>query len=227
LVSVRRFLLALLGVLAATVALAAPAVAHVSVSSEDAAPGGYAQITFSVPDESASAATTGLAVQLPNFAQVLVQPKQGWTFATTSAKLAKPITDDDGNQITSVVREVQWKATAGGVKPGSFETFTLSVGPLPKAKSVSFGAVQTYSDGKVVRWNQVAAPGSSAEPEFPKPTLRLTAADPPAASASSASSRPASASPSRAATILSIVALVVAAAALGTAVVGNARRRST
>jgi uncharacterized protein len=210
----------LAGVLAAALALAAPAFAHVTVSSDDAAPGGYAQITFAVPDESASAATTGLAVQLPDFAQVLVQPKAGWAFTTTKATLAKPITDDDGNQITSVVREVRWKATAGGIKPGSFDTFTLSVGPLPKARSVSFGALQTYSDGKVVRWNQTAAPGSTAEPDFPKPTLQL-------ASAAADPSPVATSEPSTTGvTVLSIVALVVAAAALGLAVVGNARRRS-
>lgn len=220
----RRLLVVLTGVFAGALLLAAPASAHVTVSSDDAAPGGYAQVTFAVPDESATASTTALAVQLPDFAQVLVQPRPGWAFTTTKAKLAEPITDDDGNQISSVVRQVRWKATGGGIRPGSFDTFTLSVGPLPKAKSVSFGALQTYSDGKVVTWNQVAAPGSSAEPEFPKPTLQLTAAaDPtPAAAASSSSAR----TSTTGVTVLSIVALVVAAAALGVAVVGSARRRS-
>jgi periplasmic copper chaperone A len=222
---VRRLLTVLLGVFAACLALAAPALAHVTVSSDNAVPGGYAQLTFAVPDESAKASTVGLAVELPDFAQVLVQPKPGWSFATTMARLTKPITDDDGNQITSVVREVRWKAAAGGIKPGSFDTFTLSVGPLPKARSVAFGAVQTYSDGKVVRWNQVAAPGSTAEPDFPKPTLRLSPlSDPTSTSPAAVATTSAS---NTGVLILAIVALVVAAAALGLAVVGNARRRST
>jgi uncharacterized protein len=220
---VRRFAIVLIGVLAGALALAAPAFAHVTVSSDDAAPGAYAQLTFAVPDESASASTTGFAVQLPDFAQALVQPKAGWAFSTAMAKLAKPITDDDGNQLSSVVRQVRWRSTGGRIKPGSFDTFTLSVGPLPKAKSVSFGAVQTYSDGKVVQWNQVAAPGSTAEPQFPKPTLQLTAAADPTQAA--ATSSPANSS-TTGVTVLSIVALVVATAARGVAVVGNARRRS-
>ena len=36
--------------------------------------------------------------------------------------------------------------------------------------------MQTYSDGKVVNWNEVSA-DESVEPEHPAPTLALTAAD--------------------------------------------------
>ena len=82
---------------------------------------------------------------------------------------------------------------------------------------MTFGALQTYSDGTTVAWNQTAAPGSNAEPDHPKPTLALhdrRHAAPKAASTTGA-------------TVLSIVALVVAALALGLAVVGNARRKAT
>ena len=81
---------------------------------------------------------------------------------------------------------------------------------------MSFGALQTYSDGETVAWNESAAPGSDAEPEHPKPTLTLTAAHGAAPEQASTTG----------ATVLSIVALVVAAAALGFAVVGNARRKA-
>ena len=43
---------------------------------------------------------------------------------------------------------VDWKATAGGIKPGEYVDFDLSVGPLPKATSMTFKALQTYSDGR-------------------------------------------------------------------------------
>lgn len=199
--------------------LAAPAYAHVSVSADDATPGAeVAVLTFHVPTESATASTTKLAIQLPVFSTVDVLPMTGWTFTTKTTTLAKPITTDDGDQISKAITEVDWAASpAVAIKPGEFGNFSLRVGPLPKAKSVSFGALQTYSDGTTVAWNQTAAPGSSVEPDHPKPTLTLQA------TASTAAPKPAS---TTGATVLSIVALVVAALALGVAIVGNARRKA-
>jgi Domain of unkown function (DUF1775) len=50
----------------------------------------------------------------------------------TRAKLPEPITDDDGNKVTDYPSVVDWKATAGGIKPGEYAEFQLSVGPLPR-----------------------------------------------------------------------------------------------
>jgi uncharacterized protein YcnI len=184
--------------------LAGPAAAHVSVSSDDTEPGAeVAVLTFHVPTESATASTTKLAIQLPKFDTVSVLPMTGWTFTTKKS----------GDTIS----EVDWTAaTDAAIKPGEFGDFSLRVGPLPKADGVSFGALQSYSDGTTVAWNQTAAPGSDAEPDHPKPTLTLVAeqAAPKAASTTGV-------------TVLSIVALAVAALALGVSVVGNARRRAT
>lgn len=199
--------------------LATPAYAHVSVSSDDTTPGAeVAVLTFHVPTESATASTTKLAVQLPTFSTVDVLPMTGWTFTTKTTKLAKPITTDDGDQISQAITEVDWTASAtGAIKPGEFGNFSLRVGPLPDAKQVSFGALQTYSDGTTVAWNETAAPGSNVEPEHPKPMLTLQAA-------TTDAPKPAS---TTGATILAIAALVVAALALGVAIVGNARRKAT
>jgi hypothetical protein len=46
--------------------------------------------------------------------------------------------------------------------------------------ALSFPAVQTYSDGEVVKWDQVAKDGAD-EPEHPAPTLKLAAAITPVA----------------------------------------------
>jgi uncharacterized protein YcnI len=187
--------------------LAAPAYAHVSVSSDSTEPGAeVAVLTFHVPTESATASTTKLAIQVPKFDTVDVLPMAGWTFTTKKSG--------------DTVNEIDWTASAAAaIKPGEFGDFSLRVGPLPKADEVSFGAVQTYSDGSTVAWNQTPAPGSDAEPDHPKPTLTLAAA--PAASAAPKAAN------TTGATVLSIVALVVAALALGVAVVGNARRRAS
>ncbi|HEY7049463.1 MAG TPA: YcnI family protein [Jatrophihabitantaceae bacterium] len=168
---------------AGLLALAAPASAHVTVNSPGATQGGYAVITFRVPTESDTASTTALKVQLPTdtpFASVAVQPHPGWTFTTKTIKLASPIKTDDGDEISQAVSEIDWTATsaATAIKPGEFDQFDVSVGPLPKAESVSFKAIQVYSDGSVVNWTDVPAPGSTVEPDHPAPTLQLAAAAP-------------------------------------------------
>jgi uncharacterized protein YcnI len=167
------------GVAAAVVAAGAGiASAHVTVSSTDATPGGYGTVVLTVPDESDTASTTRVRVQIPDatpLASVLVQPVPGWTVTETPHTLAKPLTDDDGNQITSAVSVIDFTATAGGIAPGQFQQFTLSVGPLPKADSITFNAVQTYSDGTEVAWIEPTVAGQP-EPEHPAPVLHLTAA---------------------------------------------------
>lgn len=174
-------LLTVAGAAAAAVCLTAlPALAHVTVSSPGATQGGYGVITFRVPTESPTASTTGLKVQLPAdapFGFLSVKPKAGWTYTVTRAKLDTPIKTDDGD-VTDYPSVVEWKVAPGGagIKPGEFEEFELSGGPMPKADSISFKAIQTYSDGKVVSWIDQAAPGSTEEPDFPAPTLTLAAA---------------------------------------------------
>jgi len=206
----------------AVLALAAPAYAHVTVSGQGATQGGYATLTFKAPTESATASTTKLEVDFPAeapIASVSVQPKPGWTWSEKTAKLATPLTDDDGNQITEAVSSITWTATGTGIRPGEFDTFNVSAGPLPKVDSLAFAAIQTYSDGSVVQWNQTAAPGSNSEPEHPKPTLTLTASS--GDSAPVASTKSSSDATSR---TLAIVALALAAVAVSLAVVNRAKR---
>ena len=205
-------------------ALAGPAAAHVTVSSTNATPGAYATVVLNVPTESDTASTTKLVVQVPPVGSVSVQPTPGWTIATKTAKLPKPITTDDG-PVTSAVSQITWTAQAGeGIPPGQFQQFFISLGPLPKASSVTFPALQYYSDGKIVRWIEKAAPGSSAEPDHPVPTLLLKAA-----AATTTAKTPATTATkvekasTTGPTVLAIAALVVAVAALGLGVVRRAK----
>jgi uncharacterized protein YcnI len=165
---------------AATVALAGaagPATAHVTVSSTDAAPGGYGKLVFRVPNESDSAATTKLQVTMPAdapFASVSTKPHPGWKVQVDEAKLPQPVEVGDVT-LTDAVRTVTWTAQGPGIEPGMFDEFELSVGPFSEdVTTLMFPAVQTYSDGEVVRWNQPTPP-DGAEPEHPAPVLELTA----------------------------------------------------
>lgn len=157
--------------------------AHVTVSAPGAiSGGGDTLITFRVPDESDAASTVGLKLRLPidkPIASVLVQPHPGWTSTTKQSKLSTPIKTDDG-EITQAVSEIDWKADLAGtgIKPGQFDQFVVIAGQLPDAGTLTFKVVQTYSDGKTTSWIDVAAPGSTAEPEHPAPVLTMGAAQP-------------------------------------------------
>jgi uncharacterized protein YcnI len=151
---------------------------HVVVSAPGATQGGYSVLTFRVPTESDTASTVGVKVQLPTdepLASVSVQPKDGWTYTVTKSTLATPITTDDG-QVTEAISEIDWTATGGGIAPGEFDQFLISVGPLPDVPTMTFKAIQHYSDNTDVAWIEEPAAGSTAEPEHRAPTLTLAAA---------------------------------------------------
>jgi uncharacterized protein YcnI len=155
---------------------AGAASAHVSVSSPDASPGGYGKIVFRVPSESAKASTVKVSVLLPTdtpLAEVSPKVMTGWSVAEQTTSLDKPITNDDGFTVSKAVSKVTWTATGAGIPPEQFDEFELSVGPFPKSvDALHFPTVQTYSNGSVVKWDEVATGG--AEPEHPAPALTLT-----------------------------------------------------
>jgi uncharacterized protein YcnI len=162
---------------------AGSASAHVTVSSPDAKPGGYAKLVFRVPSESDTAGTTKLVVSLPKdhpFASVGAQVKDGWKVEKTKEKLAAPVKVGDVN-LSEAITTVTWTAAAGGVPPNDFDEFALSVGRLPEGvDSLNFPAVQTYSDGEVVKWEEIAK-NAADKPEHPAPSLKLTTAITPVA----------------------------------------------
>ncbi|MET9557873.1 YcnI family protein [Streptomyces sp. NPDC006645] len=163
----------------AVVLLAGPALAHVGVQPVgEAAKGGYATVNFKVPNERDDASTVKLEVNFPTehpLASVSPQTVPGWKIAVTKSKLAKPI-EMHGKQITEAVSKVTWTATGdGGVAPGYFQQFPLSIGQLPEnADQLVFKTLQTYDNDEVVRW--IDAPVEGSEPESPAPVLTLTAA---------------------------------------------------
>jgi uncharacterized protein YcnI len=152
---IRRTTVATLVLLSALLAVAGPASAHVTVQPGEAVQGNYTKLTFRVPNESDTAATVKLEVELPaSIDGARTKPVPGWT-ATV-----------DG-------RTIRWEG--GRVEPGQFQEFDISVGPLPEVDQLVFKAVQTYSDGSEARWIEETVDGEE-EPERPAPVLSLTAA---------------------------------------------------
>ncbi|SCE66363.1 YcnI family copper-binding membrane protein [Micromonospora chokoriensis] len=172
--------LAITAAATAVLGFAGPASAHVTVNPKEATQGGYARVAFRVPNESDTASTNKLEVVLPENApvgSVSTMPVPGWTVATEKRKVDPPI-EVHGSQLTEAVSKITWTATGdAAVKPGQFQEFPVSMGPLPKVDTMVFKVLQTYSDGTISRWIDDPTPGGE-EPEHPAPVLTLAAAAP-------------------------------------------------
>jgi uncharacterized protein YcnI len=179
----RRAGLAIALAAGAAVALApAVAEAHVTVQPTSVPAGGFVRLDVRVPTESDTAYTKQVTLRLPpGFAEASYEPVPGWSVKVAKTKLAKPIQTDDG-PVAEQVSTITWTGhgTEGRIPPGAFQDFGLSVQVPGKAgDTLTFKALQTYSDGKVVRW--IGPSGSDA----PAPSVNVTAAG--AASAGGAS----------------------------------------
>jgi periplasmic copper chaperone A len=163
--------------LAAAVSLPGVAQAHVTIQPTTAEPGGFSVVAFRVPNERDDASTTRLQVTLPKdqpLGSVSTTPIPGWTVKTSTRQLDQPI-EMFGQQLDEVVSKVTWTATGGGIRPGEYQDFDVSLGQLPESGELVFPTLQTYSSGEKVNWNQVSA-DDAAEPEHPAPTLGIAAA---------------------------------------------------
>jgi uncharacterized protein YcnI len=173
-----------LGVLAALVgafllAGTGIAAAHVTVSSTDASAGGFGKLTFRVPNESDTASTVSVKIQIPAetpLASLRTAPVPGWTVTRTESDLNPPV-DVHGQEVSSYTSVIEFRAAdGGGIGPGEFQEFALSGGPFPDADSITFNVVQTYSDGTEAAWIEPTVEGQ-AEPEHPAPVLTLNGSD--------------------------------------------------
>ncbi|GHH05794.1 YcnI family copper-binding membrane protein [Streptomyces lanatus] len=226
----------------AVLALSVPAFAHVSVQPEGtAAKGGYAVVDFKVPNERDNASTTKLEVTFPTdhpLASVMPEAVPGWTAKVTKTTLDKPL-EMHGKKITEAVSKVTWTADGkGGIQPGFFQKFPVSVGTLPEdTDELVFKAIQTYSNKEVVRWIEVPQKGQE-EPENPAPVLALSAAegdhhgsagaasdsdDAEAAAAKTEAAEPADSSDTTA-RVLGVVGIVVGALGVAYGVLAGRRR---
>jgi uncharacterized protein len=172
-----------IAVATAVAALAVPAAAeaHVTLQPNSAPAGAFTVLDVRVPTERDNASTAKVDVQFPSgFAAASYQAVPGWRVRVVKTRLATPIQTDDG-PITEGVSRMIWTRTSrsGGIKPGQFQDFPISVQIPGKAgDKLTFKALQTYSNGAVVRW--IGVPGSDS----PAPQVTVTAAKAQGAAAS-------------------------------------------
>jgi periplasmic copper chaperone A len=223
-VKIRNYILG--AAVAAPLVLATAAGAHVTLQPSEVPAGGFTRLDVRVPTERPDASTTKVEVKFPaGFTTVSTEPVPGWTAKVTRVKLAKPQVNDEGEKITDRVDTVTWTAAGGqgGIGPGQFQDFGLSLAVPDKAGSaLTFKAVQTYSSGEVVRW--IGPPDS----EEPAPQVKLTAAEGEGGgTAPAAQQEPASgdSDDGGGSDALSIIALIVGAAGLAAGIAALLRGR--
>lgn len=155
---------ALLGLMAGPAA----AEAHVSLHPNTLPAGSFPTLDIRVPSEEPHANTTKVDVKFPpGFIDVSTGYVPGWTVTKKTRKLATPVKTDEGT-VTEEVDEVIW--SGGKIPPENFLDFPIST-TIPDGdagKALAFKTLQTYSNGKVVRW--IGPPST----DQPAPTVNVT-----------------------------------------------------
>lgn len=154
----RRLLMLSLGA-ALSLALASPALAHVTVQPDEAPAASFYRFVVRVPNERDDADTTKVEVQFPpNITNASFQPKPGWSYEIKMRQLDEPI-EVFGEEVDEVVGSVTW--SGGRIAPHEFDEFGFSVRTPDEPGVLEFPAIQTYSGGEVVRW---VGPADADEP---------------------------------------------------------------
>jgi periplasmic copper chaperone A len=208
----------IVGAVVATLVLAPAAAAHVTLQPEQAPAGGFTRLDVRVPNERDNAGTTKVVVQMPpGFLSVSYEPVPGWDVELTMRQLDEPV-EQFGEQVTEEVGRITFTGDGetGVIRPGEFQDFGLSL-QVPEGRPgtmLTFKALQTYSNGEVVRW--IGPPDS----EEPAPQVELTPAEEEEAAAPTAQepAAPAATEEDDDGNGLAIAALIVGALGLATGV---------
>jgi uncharacterized protein YcnI len=214
---------ALLALGAVTLVLPASAWAHVELEPTEQPADEFVRADLRVPNERDNASTKKVAVRFPpGFLFASYQPVPGWKGNITTEKLAKPVASPEKGEppIKEQVKQATFTATGAGIGPDQFQDFGLSLlMPNKPGTTLTFKAIQTYSNGETVRW--IGPPDS----EEPAPQVKLTSAsETPATPAASIGEDDDDASKG-----LGIAALILGALGLlaGGAALAASRRRRT
>ncbi|MFI2490305.1 YcnI family protein [Promicromonospora kroppenstedtii] len=175
-----RRALAAIPATAVLVLLPTVAYAHVTVNPDTTAAESYASLAFRVPTESDTASTEKLVVDLPTdtpFLSVTPRSLPGWDVEVEVAELDEPF-EVEGATVDEAPVRVTWTAQKGNeVPPHEYQEFAVRVGALPaEGTDVVLPAHQTYTDGSVVDWDDLAG-DDGKEPEAPAPVFTTTAAE--------------------------------------------------
>ena len=153
--------------------LSSTAFAHVTLEVKEAPADSYYKAAFNVGHGCDGSPTVKIRVQIPDgVTNVKPQPKPAWELVTVKGKLAKPIKDSHGNEVTEGIREVAW---TGKLLDEHFDQFVMQV-KLPNTPDVTvyFPTLQECEKG-VLRWIEIPAAGKTRRDyKEPPPEVKLT-----------------------------------------------------
>ncbi|MGY0386270.1 YcnI family copper-binding membrane protein [Nocardioides sp. WG-D5] len=161
---------------AITFLVAAPASAHVTVTPTETAAGAYTVLTFSVGHGCEGSPTNKITIQVPEGINTVTPTRQPfYDVKVTTEKLAEPIKDAHGNELTE--RDATIVYTAKTPLPdGQRDAFEVSLQLPEKEGTLAFPTVQTCEKGETA-WIEETPEGATEEPESPAPSFEVTAAE--------------------------------------------------
>jgi periplasmic copper chaperone A len=160
---------------AASMLVAGPVAAHITLVNKTAAPGSNYMAAFRVPHGCEGAATIAVRIKIPaGVYDVKPVPKAGWKIEISSGKYDVPFANK-GAQMNEGVTQVSF--TGGSLPDGRTDEFVVSVSladSLKAGTTVYFPLVQECEGGKVERWIEIPAAGKVADDyKTPAPGVRL------------------------------------------------------
>lgn len=151
--------------------------AHVSPENGEVPAGSYTNVQLQVPHGCDGKATKIVEVQVPKeltSASPYVIP--GWKATVTTEKLATPISDGHGGQLTDRDAQITWTAEPGNELPDhQVLRFGISFkAPDKVGTTLFFKTIQSCDGGEaswVTEWD-----GTGDEPDSPAPAVKVVAA---------------------------------------------------
>jgi len=175
----RQKTIGIVAAVAGTLALAAPAGAHVTLAPSEGPADGYVTLGVQVPHGCGDAPTRVVRVQIPeSVPSVTPQVHPGWEVTTEEGP--KDAVELHGETVNRGVKEVIWTATDADPLPADrLDVFGMSV-KLPAGEPgdpVYFPTVQECVGGERESWIQIPRRDEpDAELDSPAPSVTLTAA---------------------------------------------------
>ena len=152
--------------------LITPAIAHITLESQQARVGSGYKAVFRVPHGCAGSATTAIRVRIPEgVIGVKPMPKPGWTLTTATGKYPKAYKLFH-TEVSEGVTEVDW---SGGKLPDDwYDEFVFTgflTDDLQPGKKLYFPVVQECEQG-INRWIEIPTPDKSVS-DYPEPAPEL------------------------------------------------------
>lgn len=157
-----------------SLALAAPASAHVTIGTRETPVGSFYKAVFTVPHGCDGSSTVKISVQLPE-GVISVKPmvKPGWTLDVKRGDYAKSYSFLHGAKFSQGPKEITW--SGGNIPDAYFDEFVLQTfiaGELAPGTTLYFPVIQTCEKGET-RWDQIPTGKPDEKLGQPAPALKL------------------------------------------------------